>query len=413
MKVKNVVFSGFMAAILSATGANAAISVASKAYVDKFVGENGSVTTELSGLKQTVTDNKTATDNALDLKANATDVASIYATKEFVGSLEGKDAETIVQYIEKKTSDIASGTAFSELTGRVGTAEGKITALETLTGENGQIAQDIAQALSDAKADATQKANAAQAAAEAKAATAQAAAEAADGKAVAAQAAANTNAAAITEITKVGGTIDTKAGKALDDAKEYVDSKIDKFSDETFSATAGQVESNRQAIAGLVESVDAMDKAYKAADTTLQGNIDTLSATVSDMDTAYKAADAGLDTAVKAAQADATQALADAAAASTAAGTALTDAKNYADTQDAAQTETITAAYQLADTNLKSDLEDYADDQAKAVADTLKLLATAPVPEECVTENGSNMCVLTMTTAGTFAWTPLTYPVDE
>ena len=43
MKVKNIVFSGFMAAILSATGANAAISVASKAYVDKYVGDNGSV----------------------------------------------------------------------------------------------------------------------------------------------------------------------------------------------------------------------------------------------------------------------------------------------------------------------------------------------------------------------------------
>ena len=102
---------------------------------------------------------------------------------------------------------------------------------------------------------------------------------------------ANTNAAAITEITREGGTIDTKAGKALTDAKDYVDSQITKFSDDTFSATANQVESNKTAIAGLLESVEAMDEAYKAADTTLQGNIDNLSGTVSAMDGAYKAAD--------------------------------------------------------------------------------------------------------------------------
>ncbi len=378
MKVKNVVFSGFMAAILSATGANAAISVASKAYVDKFVGEQGSVTTELAK------------------KANATDVASTYATKEFVGSLEGKDAATIVEYIDDKTADIASGTAFSSLTGRVDAAEGKITALETLTGADGKIAKDIAQALTDAKGYADGKAADAQAAAEAKAATAQAAAEAADGKAVAAQAAANTNAAAITEITKEGGTIDTKAGKALADAKTYVDGQLGALSEGKISETQNKVAANEQAIEGLLDSVAAMD-------------------------TAYKAADAGLDTAVKAAQADATQALADAAAASTAAANALTDAKKYADDQDAAQTTTITAAYELADSNLETTLKGYADDkaseeakkEAKAVADTLKFLATAEVPDECLTgEDGSNMCVLTLTSTGTFAWTPLTTPVE-
>ena len=405
MKVKNIVFSGFMAAILSATGANAAISVASKAYVDKFVGEQGSITTELNGLKQTVTDNKTETDNALGLKANTADVEATYATKTFVGSLEGKNAATIVEYIDDKTKDIASGTAFSELTGRVGTAEGKITALETLTGTDGKIAQDIAQALNDAKGYA-------------------------DGKAADAQAAAEATAAA---------DATAKADAAEAAAKEYVDSEITKFSDEKFSATANQVASNKTAIEGLLNSVDAMDDAYKAADQTLQGNIDTLSGTVSDMDAAYKLADTNLESSLKTyadgkaeaaqsaaeatASADATskanaaQAAAEATASADAtakANKALEDAKKYADDQDAAQTATITAAYQLADTNLKSDLEDYADAQAKAVADTLKYLATAEVPEKCLTgEDGSNMCVLTLTSAGTFAWTPLTTPVEQ
>ena len=404
MKVKNVVFSGFMAAILSATGANAAISVASKAYVDKFVGDNGSVTSALNTLTTTVNDNKTATDNALDLKANTADVEATYATKTFVGSLEGKNAETIVEYIEKKTADIASGSAFSELTGRVDAAEGQITALETLTGTDGKIAKDIAQALSDAKADATQKANAAQAAAEATAAAD------ATAKANAAQAAAEATAAA---------DATSKADAAEAAAKEYVDSEITKFSDEKFSATAGQAESNRQAIAGLVESVDAMDDAYKAADQTLQGNIDNLSGTVSDMDAAYKLADTNLESSLKAyadGKAEAAQSAAEATASADAtskANKALEDAKKYADDQDVAQTATIKAAYELADTNLKSDLEDYADAQAKAVADTLKYLATAEVPEKCLTgEDGSNMCVLTLTSAGTFAWTPLTTPVE-
>ena len=187
---------------------------------------------------------------------------------------------------------------------------------------------------------------------------------------------ANTNAAAITEITKQGGTIDTKAGKALDDAKEYVDSKITKFSDETFSATAGQVESNKQAIEGLLDTVADMDGAYKAADQTLQGNIDTLSGTVSTMDGAYKAADttlqgnidtlsgtvSGMDAAYKAAD---TKIREDFAAAD---ATTLADAKKYADDQDAAQTTTITAAYKLADTNLETSLKQYADEKAAAAS---------------------------------------------
>ena len=48
-------------------------------------------------------------------------------------------------------------------------------------------------------------------------------------------------------------------------------------------------------------------------------------------------------------------------------------------------------------------------DKAGAASDVeakLKLLATAEVPVECQSE--SNTCVLSMTSDGTFAWTPLT-----
>ena len=157
-----------------------------------------------------------------------------------------------------------------------------------------------------------------------------------------------------------------KANKALADAKAYVSGELGVLSAGA-AETLNKVTANEQAIEGLLDTVadmdeaykaadtqirtdfaaadttlqgnintlsgtvTAMDTAYKAADTTLQGNIDTLSGTVSDMDAAYKAADAALDTAVKAAQADATQALADATAK---ANKALEDAKKYADDED-------------------------------------------------------------------------------
>ena len=62
----------------------------------------------------------------------------------------------------------------------------------------------------------------------------------------------------------------SKADAAEAAAKQYVDSEITKFSEKTFSATAGQVESNTQAIEGLLDSVEAMDTAYKAADTKIR-----------------------------------------------------------------------------------------------------------------------------------------------
>ena len=406
MKVKNVVFSGFMAAILSATGANAAISVASKAYVDKFVGENGSVTTELSELTKTVTDNKTETDNALDLKANTADVEATYATKTFVGSLEGKNAATIVEYIEKKTADIASGTAFSELTGRVDTAEGKITALETLTGENGKIAQDIAKALTDAEGYADGKAADAQAAAEL---TAKGYVDALDEElATVAKTGAYSDLTGVPVVDAVFSATSSNAATS-----SAIATYVDGVKNDLSNGVAAEVESIQEDITELV-----------AADQTLQGSINTLSGTVSDMDAAYKAADAGLDTAVKAAQADATQALADAAAASTAAGDALTGAKAYTDelANGAVKTNTeAISAINNAENGILAQANSYADTkasaeakkEAKAVADTLKFLATAEVPEECLTgEDGSNMCVLTLTSAGTFAWTPLTTPVE-
>ncbi len=77
-------------------------------------------------------------------------------------------------------------------------------------------------------------------------------------------------------------SVATQIASALSQANAYTDAEVKELAD-------GAVKANTAAIS-------AMDTAYKAADTTLQGNIDTLSGTVSDMDAAYKAADAAIDT---------------------------------------------------------------------------------------------------------------------
>ena len=59
-----------------------------------------------------------------------------------VGTIDG----TVKDYVDKKTSGIASESALTELSGRVTTAEGKITALENANKEGGAVANAIADA---------------------------------------------------------------------------------------------------------------------------------------------------------------------------------------------------------------------------------------------------------------------------
>lgn len=98
MKVKNIAFSGFAAAILAAGAANAAPQIASKQYVDDKVKndvqtlqttiENNYTKTEQLGtvIEENITNAMTATDGAikteLDKKANAEDVNAALADKQ-------------------------------------------------------------------------------------------------------------------------------------------------------------------------------------------------------------------------------------------------------------------------------------------------------------------------------------------
>lgn len=157
-----------MLGLCATSGADAA--VASKGYVDSFVGEQGSITSAVSSLTQTVADNKTAAANAT--KAVADDLAGYKTTNDTavqaaqaaadkaqgevdaletaVGTLpEGSDS--VVAYINKKTEGIATNAALGELQTQVNTNAG---AIETLNGSgDGSVSKAIADAVAGMSAE--------------------------------------------------------------------------------------------------------------------------------------------------------------------------------------------------------------------------------------------------------------------
>ena len=153
MKVKNIAFSGFMAAILmGATGANAALNVASTDYVDA---KTGAVATTVSNVNQ-------------DLQTFKTTVSTTYETIEHAASVAedlAADAEQIAKdaksYTETKIAELSEqlmgggeGSEDQGLTGKV-TAntlaidglKTRATDLETLVGSTA-VATQIANAIS-------------------------------------------------------------------------------------------------------------------------------------------------------------------------------------------------------------------------------------------------------------------------
>lgn len=128
MKVKNIMFSGVMAAILGTTGAHAAISVASQGYVDSKVGE---VATSVSTLETNVAGEaslREAADTALQtqITANATGVSEAKAaaakaltdanayTDTEVGKVNAKFADyTTTDALNTKLNDYATTAALT------------------------------------------------------------------------------------------------------------------------------------------------------------------------------------------------------------------------------------------------------------------------------------------------------------
>lgn len=210
MKIKNIAFTGFMAAILGATAAQAdPVQLISKTYADRelqakltdaanagagiAISEDGKISADMN--TALVGDKSVAT--ILGEKADASNVYTKTEADDKFQTVEAalQAAQDATDYTNEKVQELSDTLSGSGEDGQPGlvstvTAQGnRISALETLTGENGQIAQNIAKALTDAN-DYT------------------------DQEVAKVQQSADTNAEAIEEITKVGGTIDTKVSAA-------------------------------------------------------------------------------------------------------------------------------------------------------------------------------------------------------
>lgn len=156
MKVKNIMFSGVMAAILGATGAHAAISVASQGYVDSKVGE---VATSVSTLETNVAANEAAIgalDGTLNTAKEELQVAiddevlareqadtaldsRLQELEKFSGEGEGSVAKQIADAVAGEASlrEAADTALQTQITANAtGVSEAKAAAAKALTDAN-------------------------------------------------------------------------------------------------------------------------------------------------------------------------------------------------------------------------------------------------------------------------------------
>ena len=182
MKIKNIVFSGFAAAILMGTvGANATTTpakIASQAYVDteiaKLSGENGSVTelasdvadlqttvgnTALTTTAQTLTGAVNELNTAVSGKAAASDVTALQTTMG--NTALSTTAQTVTGAINELDSALDTKVNLGDAATTIRTVSGGAsdskwatekavaTIVEGITGGTGAVSQQIADALGD------------------------------------------------------------------------------------------------------------------------------------------------------------------------------------------------------------------------------------------------------------------------
>lgn len=157
MKVKNIMFSGVMAAILGTTGAHAAISVASQGYVDSKVGE---VATSVSTLETNVAANEAAIE-ALDGTLNTAKEELQVAIDDEVLAREQADTalDSRLQELEKFSGEGEGSVAkqiADAVAGEASLREAADTALQTQITANATGVSEAkaaaAKALTDANA---------------------------------------------------------------------------------------------------------------------------------------------------------------------------------------------------------------------------------------------------------------------
>ena len=102
---------GIFTVLMGLVSVNAAdAAVASKGYVDSFVGENGSLTKTVENLNTTVTNNKNATDQAIaDAKKAGTDAAAALETYKGENNQRVQAVEGEVDTLQSQVADETNG----------------------------------------------------------------------------------------------------------------------------------------------------------------------------------------------------------------------------------------------------------------------------------------------------------------
>lgn len=373
MKVKNIAFSGIMAAILmGASGANAAVEIASKQYVMNQVGDKAT-TAALESAQSTL-------QGAIDLKADKT---ALDATNEevakkanlsYVGTLETVNdtmPSSVVEYVKLKTAGIATDAALGDLGTRVTTAEGEIDTLQgTVGNETSGLVADV-NALESMVGD--------KSVADQIATSLQSAKDYADGLAT------NYDAA---------GAADT----ALSSAKTYTDDEIAKLTAENGAITtlSGTVDGIAERVTTAEGEIDAL----QAADTSINNKIGTVAEgkTVVQMIEAAQTAATYDDTAVKA----------DIAANAASIKTINEGAVMTSGINEEKVTQIGTNATAIATLNADAQTAGSVDNK---IATAKATLLDKPVDNTCTAESG--LCVLTLSKDGSkLVWIDVTDPAD-
>ena len=261
-----------------ASGAAATAEANAKSYTDGKITE---VNTAVAGVKTTaekgVADAATAQGAAEAAQSKADEVGA------YVGTFTHDTAKTVVEYINAKTDGIATSGNLEALAGRVTTVEGDVATIKAnyLDGDDKTELEGKINAKADQTAldEVAGVANAAVAKADYDVKVA--ALEAEDARIAGLVSAEAERAAGVESGLK--GRIETMeafwaAAQADETDKNVIDTlkEIQDYisSDETGAANMlAAIEANEKAI-------EDMDTAYKAADETLQGNIDTLTGVV-------------------------------------------------------------------------------------------------------------------------------------
>ncbi|MBO5696058.1 MAG: hypothetical protein J6S06_00930 [Alphaproteobacteria bacterium] len=156
MKIRNIMFTGFMAAILASTAGAATVQVASKGYVDAKVGVN---TSSISSLTEKVTANETAIGTKVDQTVYDTHLTTQGAIDdkqtEDIAGLKAKDIELAAD-IQSNADAIALLTGgeegegkLTELTEKINANAAAIEVLNSDAATKDSVAYDIAEALKD------------------------------------------------------------------------------------------------------------------------------------------------------------------------------------------------------------------------------------------------------------------------